>query len=64
VFLDETVPVIGRETGIEYALGYPIAESADDPVRGTGNPSRIGSTPVNIVILQVKYPFRSKILGN
>ena len=50
MLFNEPVPVVGRKTGIQHTLGYTIAEGADDSIRCSGDPSRVCSTPVDIVV--------------
>src|SRR5208283_658318 len=62
VLLDELVPFLGVETGVQNCLCNPVRPGTDDAVGRAGYPTRIGITPIDIVRPKIEHPFCREIL--
>src|SRR5208283_4065936 len=64
VLLDELVPFLGVETGVQNCLCNFVRPGTDDAVGRAGYPTRVGVAPINVVRPKIEDPFRGEILRN
>ena len=62
--LDPLVPGLGREAGVEDALGDAQGERGDDAVGRARDPARVGRAPVDVVVAEVEGPLGRQVLGD
>ena len=64
VVLEDPVPALGVELGFVDDAGDAVCERGDDPVRHSGDPTRIGGAPEHVVVVEIERDRSRGVVGD